>query len=142
LVDVLVSSKKEVRQRKLYFRAVQSALSTSGHAVVAGQCLLLGVDRTCRLTRVTRGLRFAALTHSALGVCFSIYFMYLQIVFIHAFCIYCLVSALTTLLLFITALSHYRTTSASKPEKAEVLAAFAAHKDEVIAGYVAAAKRG
>ena len=29
-----------------------------------------------------------------------------------------------------------------KPEKAEVLAAFAAHKDEVTAGYVAAGKRG
>jgi hemoglobin len=29
-----------------------------------------------------------------------------------------------------------------KPEKAEVLAAFAAHKDEVTAGYVPAAKRG
>ena len=29
-----------------------------------------------------------------------------------------------------------------KSEKAEVLAAFAAHKDEVTAGYVAAAKRG
>ena len=29
-----------------------------------------------------------------------------------------------------------------KGEKAEVLAAFAAHKDEVVAGYVAAAKRG
>ena len=29
-----------------------------------------------------------------------------------------------------------------KREKAEVLAAFAAHKDEVTAGYVAAAKRG
>jgi hypothetical protein len=29
-----------------------------------------------------------------------------------------------------------------KPEKAEVLAAFAAHKEEVTAGYVAAAKRG
>jgi len=28
-----------------------------------------------------------------------------------------------------------------KPEKAEVLAAFAAHKDEVTAGYVAGAKR-
>ena len=28
-----------------------------------------------------------------LRLCFSIYFMYLQIAFIHAFCIYCLVSA-------------------------------------------------
>jgi hemoglobin len=30
----------------------------------------------------------------------------------------------------------------AQQEKAEVLAAFAAHKDEVTAGYVAAAKRG
>ena len=30
----------------------------------------------------------------------------------------------------------------SKSEKVEVRAAFAAHKDEVTAGYVAAAKRG
>ena len=29
-----------------------------------------------------------------------------------------------------------------KPEKGEVLAAFAAHKDEVTAGYVAGAKHG
>jgi hemoglobin len=29
-----------------------------------------------------------------------------------------------------------------KPEKGQVLAAFAAHKDEVTAGYTAAAKRG
>jgi hemoglobin len=29
-----------------------------------------------------------------------------------------------------------------KPEKGEVLAAFAAHKNEVTAGYTAAAKRG
>ena len=50
-------------------------------------------------------LRFAAIAYSALGVCFSIYFMYLQISFIHAFCIYCLVSAVTTLLLLISALS-------------------------------------
>jgi uncharacterized membrane protein len=36
----------------------------------------------------------------------------LQIAFIHAFCIYCLVSAVTTLLLFIAALSHFRATRA------------------------------
>ena len=61
----------------------------------------------------SRGLCFSALAYSALGVCFSIYFMYLQIAFIHAFCIYCLVSAVTTLLLFIAAISHFRTTRAS-----------------------------
>jgi uncharacterized membrane protein len=64
------------------------------------------------VTSLARGLRFAALAYSALGVCFSIYFMYLQIAFIHAFCIYCLVSAVTTLLLFIAALSHFRATRA------------------------------
>ena len=60
----------------------------------------------------SRGLRFAAPAYSVLGVCFSIYFLYLQLAFIHAFCIYCLVSAVTTLLLFIAALSHFRATTA------------------------------
>ena len=61
----------------------------------------------------SRGLRFAAIAYAALGVSFSIYFMYLQISFIHAFCIYCLVSAVTTLLLLIAALSHLRVPSAA-----------------------------
>ena len=56
----------------------------------------------------SRGLRTGAIIYAALGVCFSIYFMYLQINFIHAFCIYCLVSAVTTLLLLIAALWHLR----------------------------------
>jgi uncharacterized membrane protein len=55
----------------------------------------------------SRGLRFAAVGYSGLGPCFSIYFLYLQIVFIHAFCIYCLISAITTFLLFIVAVSHF-----------------------------------
>jgi uncharacterized membrane protein len=58
----------------------------------------------------SRGLRLAALIYSAIGVGFSIYFSYLQVTFIHAFCIYCLVSAITTLLLFIAAISHFRAT--------------------------------
>jgi uncharacterized membrane protein len=58
----------------------------------------------------SRGLRLAALTYSGIGVGFSIYFFYLQVAFIHAFCIYCLVSAITTLLLFIVAISHFRVT--------------------------------
>ena len=41
--------------------------------------------------------------YAALGVCFSVYFIYLQVNFIHAFCIYCLISAVTTLLLLILA---------------------------------------
>jgi uncharacterized membrane protein len=54
----------------------------------------------------SRGLRFAALAYSSFGVCFSIYFLYLEVAFIHAFCIYCLVSAVTTILLAIAAVSH------------------------------------
>jgi uncharacterized membrane protein len=54
----------------------------------------------------SRGLRFGAVAYAALGVSFSIYFMYLQINFIHALCIYCIISAVTTLLLLIAALSH------------------------------------
>src|SRR5689334_15644959 len=56
----------------------------------------------------SRALRMAAVGYAALGVCFSIYFMYVQISFIHAFCVYCLISAITTLLLFLAALSHAR----------------------------------
>ena len=53
-------------------------------------------------------LRWGALGYSAIGLSFSIYFMYLQANFIHAFCIYCLISGLTTLLLFSAAFAHFR----------------------------------
>ena len=62
---------------------------------------------------LARALRFAALGYAAFGVCFSIYFAYLQIAFIQAFCIYCLGSAVTTILLLLAALSHVRATSAA-----------------------------
>jgi uncharacterized membrane protein len=58
----------------------------------------------------SRGLRAGALLYAALGVFSSICFMYIQITFIHAFCIYCLISAILTLLLFIAALAHSRAT--------------------------------
>jgi uncharacterized membrane protein len=59
----------------------------------------------------SRALRFAVIAYAALGVCFSLYFMYLQVSFIHAFCIYCLISAVTTLLFLIAAISHLRVPS-------------------------------
>jgi uncharacterized membrane protein len=62
----------------------------------------------------SRGLRLGALIYSGIGVSFSVYFSYLQVTFIHAFCIYCLVSAVTTLLLFIAAISHFRATRTLK----------------------------
>jgi uncharacterized membrane protein len=59
---------------------------------------------------LSRGLRLGALLYAALGVSSSIYFMYIQLAFIHAFCIYCLISAVLTLLLLIAALTHFRAT--------------------------------
>lgn len=58
----------------------------------------------------SRGLRAGALLYAALGVFSSICFMYIQITFIHAFCVYCLISAILTVLLFIAALAHFRAT--------------------------------
>ena len=60
---------------------------------------------------VSRGLRLGALLYATLGVSGSLYFMYIQFAFIHAFCIYCLISAVLTLLLLIAAFAHLRTTS-------------------------------
>lgn len=57
------------------------------------------------------GLRLGALLYAVLGVSGSIYFMYIQFAFIHALCVYCLISAILTLLLLIAALVHFRTTS-------------------------------
>ena len=84
-----------------------------GYFGVVYYVYMFGLAALLAFDPFSRGLRFAALVYSALGVCFSIYFMYLQIAFIHAFCIYCLVSAVTTLLLFIAAISHFRATRAS-----------------------------
>jgi uncharacterized membrane protein len=74
---------------------------------------MFGVAAPLAFDPFSRGLRYAALAYAAFGVCFSIYFMYLQIAFIQAFCIYCLASAVTTLLLFIAAISHFRATLTS-----------------------------
>jgi len=56
------------------------------------------------------GLRSGALLFAALGVSGSIYFMFIQFAFIHAFCIYCLISGVLTLLLLTAALVHFRAT--------------------------------
>ena len=58
----------------------------------------------------SRGLRLGALAYAALGVSGSIYFMYVQFAFIHAFCIYCSISAVLTLLLLVAAIVHFRAT--------------------------------
>lgn len=55
---------------------------------------------------LSRGLRLGALLYAVLGVCSSIVFMYIQLRFIQAVCIYCLFSAVTTVFLLIAAFWH------------------------------------
>jgi uncharacterized membrane protein len=62
----------------------------------------------------SRGLRLGAVLYTGMGVLFSAYFLMLQVVFIHAFCIYCLISAVTTLLLAAAAVVHAKATGASQ----------------------------
>jgi uncharacterized membrane protein len=59
---------------------------------------------------LSRGLRLGVLLYATLGVSFLLYFMYIQFAFIRAFCIYCLISAMLTLLLLNGALAHFRAT--------------------------------
>jgi uncharacterized membrane protein len=56
----------------------------------------------------SRGLRGGAVLHAGVGVLFSIYFMYIQIAFIHAFCIYCFMSAVLMILLLSAAIVHLK----------------------------------
>jgi uncharacterized membrane protein len=65
----------------------------------------------------SRGLRFRSVLYAAMGAVSSIYFIYLQLSFIREVCSYCLISAATSLLLFMAAVWHFYTTRnlAAKP---------------------------
>ena len=58
----------------------------------------------------SRGLRWGTLLYAAIGLSFSLCFMYIQFTYIRVFCIYCLISAVATLLFFIAALRHFSAT--------------------------------
>ena len=58
----------------------------------------------------SKGLRLGVILYSAIGVCYSVYSLYLQFFVINAVCIYCLTSALLTFLLLIGAVWHFRST--------------------------------
>ena len=66
--------------------------------------ILLVIDPT------SLGLRFGVLTFTAIGLASSICFELIQATIIHAICMYCAISAFTTLGLFSIAVWHYRTT--------------------------------
>jgi uncharacterized membrane protein len=57
-----------------------------------------------------RALRWIVLLYAGVGMLGSVYFFYVQRTYIHAFCVYCLLSGLLTLLLFIVAAGHFRAT--------------------------------
>jgi uncharacterized membrane protein len=61
----------------------------------------------------SRGLRMGAVLLAVLGVLFSLYFMVLQLGYIRSFCIYCLVSAVITVLLGVAAISHFKSARVS-----------------------------
>ena len=81
-----------------------------GYYGVVYYLYMFGLAALLAYDPLSRGLRLAAVAYSAMGIGFSIYFSYLQITFIHAFCIYCLASAITTLLLTVAAVSHFKAT--------------------------------
>lgn len=67
---------------------------------------MFGLAALLAFDPLSRGLRLGALVYAAAGVCYSGYFAYLQLVAIRAACLYCLISAVLTVLLFIAALRH------------------------------------
>ena len=56
----------------------------------------------------SRALRSIALAYSGIGLLASGVFFYIQLNYIHAFCVYCMISAVLTVFLFTASLIHYR----------------------------------
>jgi uncharacterized membrane protein len=69
---------------------------------------MLGVAILLAIDPHSRGLRLGALMYSAIGVVCSGIFVYLWIFLIHALCMYCVISAITTVIIFGITLWHYR----------------------------------
>ena len=69
---------------------------------------MFGLAALLALDPISPALRWGAVLYAALGVAFSAYFMVLQVGYIRAFCVYCLVSAMTTVLLAVVAITHLR----------------------------------
>ena len=74
------------------------------YASMLGLALLLAYDP------YSKGLRLGMLVYTGLGLLLSIGFELFQYFVIHALCMYCGISAATTLILFGLAVWHWRTT--------------------------------
>ena len=66
---------------------------------------------------LARAVRWTAFAYATFGLLASGVFFYIQRTYIHAFCIYCLISGALTVLLFLSTLLHVRgpALSAEKP---------------------------
>ena len=53
-------------------------------------------------------VRAGTIIYAALGICFSVFVLYVQLNFINVLCIYCLVSAVTTFLLLVSMIWHLK----------------------------------
>ena len=56
----------------------------------------------------THRLRLPVLLYTVVGVCGTIGFVYLDLARIHAFCVYCLISGIDTVVLLVSAIWYYR----------------------------------
>jgi uncharacterized membrane protein len=79
-----------------------------GYYGVVYYVYMFGLAALLAYDPLSRGLRIGAVLYTVLGVLFSLYFMVLQLGYIRALCIYCLVSAVSTVLLTIAAVSHFK----------------------------------
>ena len=67
---------------------------------------MLGLAALLAFDPLSPALRRGAVLYAVLGVAFSLYFIVLQVGYIRAFCVYCLISAVTTVLLVVAAVVH------------------------------------
>lgn len=96
-----------------YARVLGVPLGYLGVVYYVGMTVIAGLLVSAPLSR---GLRSIALAYATVGVLASMTFFYIQLNYIHAFCIYCMISAALTVLLFVTSFMHYRDTrNASEP---------------------------
>ena len=81
-----------------------------GYLGLAFYLAMAGLALWLRFVPLSRSLRWVVLLYTAAGLGASTYFFYVQRTYIHAFCIYCLISGVLTLLLFVAAIRHFRAT--------------------------------
>jgi uncharacterized membrane protein len=81
-----------------------------GYYGVVYYLFMFGLGALLAFDPMSPALRGGAVLYAGLGVAFSLYFIVLQVGYIRAFCVYCLVSAITTVLLAVVATLHFGAT--------------------------------